>query len=96
MRYQQKVAIMRAALQAVGLSAEEASRKSYNTLRRFLPTAAGLLQCPDNVKQAIGSWDKLAPADKDQIKAGCLSSCQTEQEKSGTYNRTIIILSSYR
>ena len=59
MGYYQMVRTLRMVLRASGMPVAEARKRTYNSMRRFLPTLAGILQAPDSIKQAIGSWEEV-------------------------------------
>ena len=63
MPYVQMVAILRKALRAIGMSEEEVKSRTFNTMRRFMPTAANVFHFPPSKCQAIGSWEDIPQGD---------------------------------
>ena len=59
MPYAQIVQINYNVLADSGLDCVAAQQRTYNTLRRFLPTAANIFQLPQSVCQAVGSWEEV-------------------------------------
>ncbi|CAE8643935.1 unnamed protein product [Polarella glacialis] len=51
--------VMRCLLVEAGVPVVEAMQRKFNCLRRFLPTAANVLEIPDRDAQAVGSWAEV-------------------------------------
>ena len=63
MGYNEIVRILRAALEDAGDSKDTAATATFNTIRRFLPTAANVLRFDVQTSQAIGSWEEVPQGD---------------------------------
>ena len=55
------VRVLRQVLIRAGVPAEAARGYVYNSLRRFLPTAAGILNFPRDISQSLGHWVENTP-----------------------------------
>ena len=72
MTYAQFVGIMRMIVGVMQYSSEEASAVTYNTARRFLPTACNVLGFDAHTAQAIGSWVEIPHGAEDDHSKGSM------------------------
>ena len=62
MGHSQTIRVMQEKAAKAGWAATPVSRLSFNTARRFLPTAADVLGFDHHVKQAVGNWEDGQPS----------------------------------
>ena len=60
------VRLIRQVMQDAGVPREQAKQLTYNSCRKFLPTACNLLQYDRNTAQAVGNWVENVEVDKEQ------------------------------
>ena len=59
MEHAQWLTVIRRVMGMVGIGQEEIKKFTFNSARRFLPTAAHVLGFTAETRQAIGSWEEM-------------------------------------
>ena len=59
MEHAQWLTVIRRVMGMVGAGQQEIKEFTFNSARRFMPTAAHVLGFPADTRQAIGSWEEL-------------------------------------
>ena len=63
MPYNMKVDYLKQALRQINADPERVEHATFNSMRRFLPTAFNVFNFPEDIAQAIGSWEEVPRGD---------------------------------
>ena len=77
----QWVSLLKQVATATGWCVDDLGALSYNSMRRILPTMTNVLGFPDNVAQAVGSWQEIPQGEGTSGKASQRMSLHYSDEK---------------
>ena len=84
MLHSQRVRLIRQVLADIGKPLETLKRDNFNTLRRFLPTAANVMGFDDKIAHAAGSWQDVPQCESTSSRSIKLVSLHNSDEQAVT------------
>ena len=66
-----KVGYLKQALRQIHADPDRVERATFDSMRRFLPTACNVFNFPEDIAQAIGSWEEVPRGDSRSSGRAC-------------------------